>query len=138
MNSKFIKLKNRPQKAAVLKDVSFNLDKEQYNSKLRQHTKKFTKYLEFDTVLIEQHWLKVLDSKEHKGEPPQLELGNYRHSNMFCNYDSVIKRVANKWEGEYPVFSRDIISAIKNKTNTKLLDIILKVSREYYITNKNN
>ena len=29
------------------------------------------------------------------------------------------------------------ISAIKNKTNTKLLDIILKVSRDFYLSNKN-
>jgi hypothetical protein len=137
LNSKFIKLKNRPQKAAALKDVSFNLDKEQYNSKLRQHTKKFSKLLEFDEVLIEEHWLKILNSKESRSEPPQLELGSYRHSDVFCNYDSVIKRVANKWENEYPVFSRDIISAIKNKTNTKLLDIILKVSRDFYLSNKN-
>lgn len=115
-------------KTNSLKDLTFNLDKKQYLSKLRLHSKINVKLLEVNEIAIQNKWMEILTLK---GSDSVVELGEFRHHYTYCNYDYVVSKISNKWETEYPVFARDIISNVRNKVNKLILKEILIADRKY-------
>lgn len=111
-----------------LKDHTFNLDKKQYLSKLRLHSKLNIRLLEVNEIAVQNKWMEILTLK---GSDSVVELGEFRHYNTYCNYDYVVNRISNKWEEHSPIFARDIISNVRNKVNKLILKEILIADRIY-------
>lgn len=106
---------------------NLGLEHKDYISKLRCHSKFYRKKIKINAELIQSKWIKTI--KENPGAV--VELGSFRHFNLYCNYDYVKSLVALKWEVKDPVFSRDIIHSVQNYTNTLLLKEIMLVDRKY-------
>lgn len=104
-----------------------NLETKKYRSKLRCHAKLYRNKLEINRDSIKNKWILML--KENPNAV--VELGSFRHFNIYCNYDYVVKLIVNKWEDKDPIFCRDIIHSTQNYCNTSILKEIMLTDREY-------
>jgi hypothetical protein len=98
------------------------LEEKAYKLKLKNHSRIYKNKLVFNEDAISKKW--------RAGSLDQnLNLGIFRHSNQFCNYQDVVDSVVLKWDKINPVFSRDIIHSVQNYTNSVLIEIVLKIER---------
>lgn len=97
-----------------------NVEPSIYKMRVRNHAKKYRNNLTINAEKIKLHFNNINIPKEQK------ILGSYRHFNTFCNYDSIIEQVVDKWEDRDPVMCRDIIHSVSNKINDLILSVLIE------------
>lgn len=114
-------------KTYSLQDRTFNLSKKKYRSKLALHSKINIQLLTVNKLAIQNKWMEMITIDKNA----VAELGEFRHFNIYCNYDTVLDKICSKWDTETPIFCRDIISNVRNRVNRLILIEILVADRLY-------
>lgn len=97
----------------------------QFKSKLRTHGGAIRKKVKIYEEKIGETYRKTRST----------ELGDYRHNEIHCNYDTLIKKVVSKWEERDEKLCLEIIHSLSNKVNSLILEVILSEHEKIVLEN---
>lgn len=92
----------------------------EFKSKLKTHGSAYRKKLRVEKE-------KIIESYK---ERRSVELGDYRHNNIFINYDYVVEKIVEKWEPRDERLCLELIHSVQNKCNALILECILEADRQ--------